>query len=93
MDPVYNFNVAKAAIGATMHFANASTSVLDNQVFNEDNQISFFPNPVKDYLNINKGNIATTNYTFSIIDLNGKTVLNHHFENASILLPQKVMTV
>ena len=85
MDPVYNFNVAKAAIGATMHFANASTSVLDNQVFNEDNQISFFPNPVKDFLNINKGNIAANNYTFSIIDINGKTVLNHHFENASLI--------
>lgn len=85
MDPVYNFNVAKAAIGATMHFANASTSVLDNQVFNEDNQISFFPNPAKDYLNINKGNITTSNFTFSIIDINGKTVLNHHFENASLI--------
>jgi len=85
MDVVYCFNVAKAAIGATMHFAKASTSILNNQVFNEDNQVSFFPNPVKEYLNINKGNLTDTSYTFSIIDVNGKTVLTQQFENASLL--------
>ena len=85
MDVVYCFNVAKAAIGATMHFAIANTTVLGNQIFNEDNQVSFFPNPSKDFLNINKGNITEANYTFSLIDINGKTVLNSHFENASLL--------
>jgi aminopeptidase YwaD len=85
MDPVYNYNVAKATIGATLHFAKASTSVLGNQVFNEDNQVNFFPNPAHDTLNINKGNITENNYTFSIIDINGKTVISQQFENASLL--------
>jgi len=85
MDPVYNYNIAKAAIGATMHFAKASTSVLSNTIFNEDNQVSFFPNPVKDFLTINKGNIVEAGYTFSLIDINGKNVLKQRFENASLL--------
>jgi aminopeptidase YwaD len=85
MDQVYCFNVAKAAIGATMHFARAITTVLGNQDFNEDNQVSFFPNPVKDYLNINKGNLTAADYTFSIIDINGKTALSQEFTNASLL--------
>jgi aminopeptidase YwaD len=85
MDVVYCFNVAKASIGATMHFAIANTSVLGNQIFNDNNQVSFFPNPSKDFLNINKGNITEANYTFSLIDVNGKTVLNSRFENASLL--------
>ncbi len=85
MDPVYNYNVAKAAIGATMHFAVASTSVLSNDIFNEDNQVSFFPNPANDYLNINRGNTTESNYTFSIVDINGKTVIKEQFENAPLL--------
>ena len=85
MDPVYNYNIAKAAIGATMHFAVANTTVLGSQIFNDDNQVSFFPNPVKDYLSINIGNLTTTNYTFSLIDINGKTVLNKHFDNVTLL--------
>ena len=85
MDPIYNYNVAKAAIGATMHFAKASTSVLSNQLFNEDNQVSFYPNPVKEYLNINKGNLTDTNYTFSIIAISGKTILSQQFTNATLI--------
>jgi len=83
MDQVYCFNVAKAAIGATMHFAKASTT-LGNADF-DNNQVSFFPNPANDFLNINKGNIAVAGYTFSMIDINGKTVLSQQFDNASLL--------
>ncbi len=85
MDAEYNFNVAKAAIGATMHFARASTSVLNNEIFNENNQVSIFPNPAKDYLTINKGILSESDFTFSIVDINGKIVLNQQFTNASLL--------
>ena len=85
MDPVYNYNVAKATIGATMHFAKASTSVLGNQTFNEDNQVSFFPNPSKGFLNINKGNLTDVNYIFSLIDIYGKKVLSQQYTNATLL--------
>ncbi len=85
MDPVYNYNIAKAAIGATMHYATANTSVLDNQQFNEDNQVGFFPNPAKDFLHISKGNITEANYTVSIIDINGKKVMRETFANSNLI--------
>ncbi len=81
MDPVYNYNVAQATIGATMHFAVAATS-LETSNFENDSQVSFYPSPVKDFLNINLGTIADVNYTFSLIDLQGKEVLNKQIENA-----------
>lgn len=85
MDPVYNYNVAKAAIGATLHFAVASTTTLENDTFSNDYQISFFPNPAKDFLNINLGSLEDKNYTFSLIDINGKVVLEKNIENANLI--------
>lgn len=81
MDPVYNFKVAKAATGATLHFAKALTT-LSNQAFEESLQISFFPNPSKGKLNINLGVLTSPNYTFSLIDINGKKVSSEVFQNA-----------
>ena len=85
MDPVYNYNVAKATIGAVMHFAVAATSVLGNDNFVNDNQVSFFPSPASNVLNINLGSLSETNYTFSLINLQGKVVLNKQVENASLI--------
>jgi hypothetical protein len=85
MDPVYNFNVAKAAVGATMHFAVASTSTLEAESFNTDFQVSFYPNPTKEILNITKGTIPSEGYQFSIIDINGKVVLNKKYDSAKYI--------
>lgn len=85
MDPVYNYNVAKAAIGATMHFARASTTVLSLDANSSDFNVSFFPNPTKDILNINLGSITETSYTFSLIDINGKEILNIPIQNAKLI--------
>jgi hypothetical protein len=85
MDPTYVYNIAKAAIGAMMHFAIASTNTLENDNFQSDFQVSFFPNPTKDTLNINLGTLPDTNYTFSLIDLQGKVVFRKNFENAKQL--------
>jgi hypothetical protein len=85
MDPVYVYNIAKAATGAMLHFAVAATSTLASDEFNKDNQVSFFPSPAKDVLNINLGNIIDTDYSFSLIDLQGKIVVNKHFENANLI--------
>lgn len=85
MDPVYNYNVAKALIGATMHFAVAATSALGNDSFHNNNQVSFFPIPASDVLNINLGSLNETDYTFSLINLQGKVVLNKQVENASLI--------
>jgi aminopeptidase YwaD len=85
MDSVYNYNVAKAAIGATMHFSKAAASALDNESFEKDYQVSFYPSPAKDTLNINLGNLSETNYVFSLIDMQGKEVLHMPMENAHLI--------
>ena len=85
MDPIYNYNVAKASIGATMHFAVASTSSLTTEEAVKDFNVSFFPNPTKDTLHINLGSLPESDYTFSIINIEGKEVLNVTFTNAKLI--------
>ena len=85
MDPVYVYNIAKAATGAMLHFAAASFTLLDaNEVVN-DNHVSFFPSPAIETLNISLGSLNETKYTFSLLDLNGKVVLERHVENANLI--------
>ena len=85
MDPVYVYNVATAATGAMLHFSKASSTLLDaNEVVN-DNQVSFFPSPATDTLNISLGSLNETKYNFSLLDLNGKVVLERHVENANLI--------
>jgi aminopeptidase YwaD len=81
MDPVYNYKVAKVAVGAMLHFAIASTALATTN-FENDFQVSFFPNPSKDILNINLGSLLDSDYTFSLIDINGKTVFKKEIQNA-----------
>lgn len=85
MDPVYNYNVAKATIGATMHFAVAATSALGNTDFTDANQVRFFPSPATDTLNISLGSLTETKYDFSLIDLQGKVVLKKQVDNAGLI--------
>jgi aminopeptidase YwaD len=75
MDPEYVYNIAKAATGAMLHFAVASTSSLDNQNFIKDNQISLYPNPAKEFLNINLGNLTLDKVSFTLVDINGRNVI------------------
>jgi aminopeptidase YwaD len=84
MDPIYNYNVAKATIGATMHFAQANPSTMGNIEMN-DFGVSFFPNPIKATLNINLGSLPELGYTFSMVNLEGKVVLNVSFTNAKLI--------
>ncbi|WP_264521314.1 M28 family peptidase [Flavobacterium sp. N1994] len=85
MDPIYNYNVAKATIGATMHFAKAATSALGNDDFQNDSQVSFYPSPAKDTLNINMGTITEANYSFSMVDVQGKVVFQREIQNAHLI--------
>jgi hypothetical protein len=84
MDPVYNYNVAKATIGATLHFAQANPSLMSYTKLN-DFGVSFFPNPTKNTLNINLGSLPESDYTFSLIDIEGKEVLSVVFTNAKLI--------
>ncbi len=85
MDPVYNYKIAKAAIAATMHYATANPSTLNTSIYQQEAQVSFFPNPAKDVLYINKGTITDSSYKVSIVDIQGKTVLSQQFESTNLL--------
>lgn len=85
MDPVYVYNIAKAATGAMLHFTVASTSTLASNEFSNDYQVSFYPSPVKDVLHINLGTLTDTRYSFSMVDLQGKVVLNTQIDNANLI--------
>lgn len=74
MDPIYNYNVAKAAVGGLLHFAKAETTATRIAPAN-GLQINLLPNPVDDYLQLNLGELITKRVLVSMIDLNGKLVL------------------
>ena len=84
MDPVYNYNVAKAAIGAMLHFAVASTTPL-NTIEQNDYMVSVFPNPATNEIYLNLGSLPQTHYTFSLLDIHGKTVFSQVVDNAPLL--------
>lgn len=84
MDPVYNFNVAKAATGAVLHFAIASTALGTNS-FDNNLEMSFFPNPTKEILNINFGKLTNQKSEIKIVDINGKVVFTSTIENPSVI--------
>lgn len=84
MDPVYNFKVAKAATGAVLHFAKAETTLAVNSL-ETDYQISFFPNPTKDSLHINMGNLQVDNYDLLVTDINGENVISKSIANPKLI--------
>lgn len=84
MDPVYNFNVAKAATGAVLHFAVASTT-LGASTFDNHLEMSFFPNPTKEILHINFGKLTNQKSDVKIVDINGKLVYTATIENPSVI--------
>ncbi|MFN3968831.1 M28 family peptidase [Flavobacterium sp.] len=84
MDPHYVYNIAKAATGAMLHFAVASTTLETNDLSN-DFQVSFYPSPAKDFLNINLGTLTDNHYTFKLVDLQGKSVIYKQVENAQLI--------
>ena len=83
MDPDYVYNIAKAATGAMLHFAGAATTLsTENSLAN---QLSFYPSPAKNYINVSLGSLNETKYTFSLIDLNGKSVFKQVVENPQFI--------
>ncbi|VXB70924.1 Leucyl aminopeptidase [Flavobacterium sp. 9AF] len=80
MDPIYNYNVAKAATGAMMHFAVAATTLDENDFLPQD-AIHFFPNPVKENLYVNFGTQPANEYRIEILDIFGKVVYSNELQN------------
>lgn len=75
MDPNYVYNVAKAAIGAALHFAvvcaNCTLAIDETTNF----KVGIYPNPASSFINIDKGELTDLSYTYCIEDILGKEVL------------------
>ncbi|NML57228.1 M28 family peptidase [Chryseobacterium cheonjiense] len=81
VDPVYVFNVGKAAVGALQHFATASTSLLatEEQALNKLETVKVYPNPAKDILNIELAK-DIKNFNLEITDMNGRLIITKENE-------------
>ncbi|OCA78638.1 leucyl aminopeptidase [Chryseobacterium contaminans] len=85
VDPVYVFNVGKAAVGALQHFAVASTTnnALGTQEAPEQKiteTVNIYPNPVKNLLTIEFPK-KTEKFNIEISDMTGNTVLHSENQN------------
>ena len=77
VDPVYVYNVGRAAVGALQHFAVATTSILSvDDVASQKTleSLKIYPNPVKDILHIELPH-KVKNFSFEITDLLGHSLL------------------
>ncbi len=77
MDPVYLYQVTKAAVGAVQHFATAGTALLSaiDPGLEKLNGIQLYPNPVTDLLHISFPTEVPPKYTLVLTDMAGKKVL------------------
>ncbi|UJF29250.1 M28 family peptidase [Kaistella sp. 97-N-M2] len=77
MDPVYVFNVGKAALGAVQHFAGASTITLAVDCPPERmlESLKISPNPAKNFVQIEMVNLNRKDFSFTISDLSGRTII------------------
>ncbi|QWT86967.1 M28 family peptidase [Chryseobacterium sp. PCH239] len=79
LDPVYVFNVGKAAVGALQHFAVASTT--SNLLSTKDTAqhstetIRFYPNPAKDLVTV-EFQEKVKQFKVEVNDMSGNTVLS-----------------
>ena len=73
MDVNYVYEIAKATIGASLYFAVAYLTT-DIKQENKSN-FSVYPNPAKDRLTINLGDIPLKNTTLKLVNVIGETVL------------------
>ncbi|HEX7869442.1 MAG TPA: M28 family peptidase, partial [Chryseobacterium sp.] len=81
-DPVYIYKVGKASVGALQHFAVASTTILSTveTSVSQLEEISIYPNPAKDFLNIELPK-TVNKFSFELINLPGQTILKTENES------------
>lgn len=78
LDPVYVYNVGKAALGAVQHFAAADITTLSTVDCPPEKMLEslkIYPNPANDFVNIEILNTNLKDYTFNITDLSGKILI------------------
>ena len=72
LDPVYIYNIAKAATGAIQHFAVAGQMLNLDTAKELETSFTLYPNPAKDFLQLEFSNIKNQNFTFTMTSLEGK---------------------
>lgn len=78
MDPLFVYNVTKAALGAVQHFAVADISALSTADCPPEKMLQslrIYPNPASDFINIEMLNTNLKDFSFSITDLSGKLLI------------------
>lgn len=78
MDPVFVYNVGKAALGAVQHFAVAETNTLSTVDCPPEKMLEslkIYPNPANDFIQIEMVNLNQKDYSFTITDLTGRTLI------------------
>lgn len=78
MDPVYVYNVGKAAVGAIQHFAVASAATLATEDIATSKileSVEFSPNPANNILNLKMIGNASKTFTFEITDMSGSQIM------------------
>ena len=81
VDPVYVYNVGKAAVGALQHFATATTAQLGTEDVNVHSleSVKVYPNPSKDFINIELPK-DIKDFHVEITDMNGRLIINKQNE-------------
>lgn len=81
VDPVYVYNVGKAAVGALQHFATATTAQLGTEDVNVYSleSVKVYPNPSKDFINIELPK-DIKDFNVEITDMNGRLIINKQNE-------------
>ncbi|MFL9832763.1 M28 family peptidase [Chryseobacterium terrae] len=88
IDPVYVFNVGKAAVGALQHFAVATSVLGTNEISqNKLEAVKIYPNPAKDILKIEIP-AEIKNFSFEIKDTSGRLIASH--ENEKVINVSKL---
>lgn len=83
-DPVYIYNIGKAAVGALQHFAVATSQTLGTQEPVSKNaleSIKIYPNPAKDFINIEFPDSKLKNFNVEITDFSGRSLFKTFNEN------------
>ena len=79
MDPLFVYQVGKAALGAVQHFATAETTTLsavDGLPEKMLESLKIYPNPANDFIQIEMINSNLKHFSFSLTDLNGRTLIH-----------------
>lgn len=75
LDPVYIYNIAKAVTGAVQHFAVAGQALGTDSAKDLEADFRVYPNPAKDYLQLEFTNNNNQHFTFTMTSLTGEMIM------------------